>query len=115
MTIKRGARPGNKNAWKHGFYSRDFSRLEVEDLELVLRDGLDDEIAMLRVSLRRLFQLSKETEDLDKAARILTTLSQASGQLANLLRAHKLLTGNSKTVDEAITTAINQIIVELVK
>ncbi len=84
-------------------------------MDIALRDGLQDEIAMLRVSLRRLFQLSKETEDSEKAARVLTSLSQASAQLANLLRTHKQLTGNSRTADDAINTAIDQIVLELVK
>jgi hypothetical protein len=32
---KRGGQPGNGNALRHGFYSRRFTRQEVEDLENV--------------------------------------------------------------------------------
>jgi uncharacterized protein YjcR len=115
MNKKPGAPKGNKNAFKHGFYCRDFTQIEAEDLETVLREGLQDEIAMLRVSLRRLFQLSKQSQDLESAAKVMSSLSHASAQLANLLRTHKMLTGQSNATEEAITTAINQIIVEMVK
>jgi ABC-type transporter Mla subunit MlaD len=115
MNKKPGAPKGNKNAYKHGFYCRDFTQIEAGDLESALREGLQDEIAMLRISLRRLFQLSKESKDLETSAKILSSLSHASSQLANLLRTHKMLTGQSSATEDAITTAISQIIVELVK
>lgn len=112
---KRGAPKGNKNAYKHGFYGHTFSLIEASDLESALHEGLQDEIAMLRVSLRRLFSLSKEATDLEDASKILTSLSLACAQLANLLRTHKILVGESKTADDAISTAISQVILELTK
>jgi hypothetical protein len=55
---KRGAQPGNLNALKHGFYSRSFLDLENTDLEAMLAQDLESEIAMLRVVVRRAFELS---------------------------------------------------------
>ena len=55
---KRGAQPGNLNALKHGFYSRNFLDLENTDLEAMLAQDLESEIAMLRVVVRRAFELS---------------------------------------------------------
>ncbi len=115
MVNRRGAPKGNKNAFTHGFYARDFTNIESEDLEAVLREGLQDEIAMLRVSLRRLFRLAKQCEDVDAATKALLSLSRASGQLANLLKTQKLLTGKNNNMDEAISTAISQVVMELVK
>ena len=48
---KRGGQPGNSNAWKHGFYSRSFTKLEAKDLKVVTSLDLTNEIIMLRVSL----------------------------------------------------------------
>jgi len=55
MSRSRGGQPGNANAVKHGFYSRKFRDLESQDLETALRDGLGDEIALMRVMIRRVF------------------------------------------------------------
>jgi hypothetical protein len=38
---KRGGRPGNTNAVRHGFYGRKFQDLEVEDFGQV-KGGLQD-------------------------------------------------------------------------
>ena len=53
---KRGARPGNTNAWKHGFYSRRFTRREIdrEDGQPAQVD-VRDEINLLRVLIWRAF------------------------------------------------------------
>jgi hypothetical protein len=111
----RGAPKGNTNALKHGFYSRNFRRLEASDLEAALSNGLSDEITMLRVALRRLFDLSEGFTTPDDATKILTTLGLTCTHLANLLRTEKLFTGELKSTDDAITTAISQLMLELVK
>ena len=67
LNIKRksGGQPGNLNAFKHGFYSRRFRALELSDLSEVLTDNLDDEIALLRVIIRRVFEMAdREAETL---------------------------------------------------
>jgi hypothetical protein len=51
---KPGGQPGNQNALKHGFYSRYFSPLEVEELQVSSIDGLNHEVVLLRVMIRRL-------------------------------------------------------------
>ncbi len=50
---KRGAPKGNQNARKHGFYSRVLDEAEKLDFELAAGvDGIDDEIALLRVKIK---------------------------------------------------------------
>jgi hypothetical protein len=44
-----GGQPGNVNALKHGFYSHTFRSEEREDLEAMLAEGVEEEIALLRV------------------------------------------------------------------
>ena len=72
---KPGALPGNQNALKHGFYSRLFSNQEQLDIETHGQDGLDSEIAMLRIVTRRVFDLSSGVEDLETAFKLLALLS----------------------------------------
>jgi hypothetical protein len=63
---KRGAQPGNTNALKHGFYSHRFNNLEISDLNTALSDGLTDEIALLRVIIRRVFEYADtDAQDLE--------------------------------------------------
>ena len=52
---KRGGQPGNQNARKHGFYSKQFTPEQIEQLEAAddLRD-LGPEIALMRVKLNAL-------------------------------------------------------------
>ena len=54
MTPRRGAPPGNKNALKHGFYSRDFPRTDLQNLAAVDSKGLSDEITLVRLHLLKL-------------------------------------------------------------
>ena len=75
---KRGAPKGNQNARKHGFYSRVLSREEQQDLEqAILTDGLDEEIALLRVKLKSLLKYDPENVKL---------IMQATNTLARLIR-----------------------------
>jgi len=75
---KRGAPRGNQNARKHGFYSRVLSQEEQQDLEqAILTDGLDEEIALLRVKLKSLLKYDPENVKL---------IMQATNTLARLIR-----------------------------
>jgi len=50
---KRGAPRGNQNARKHGFYSNVLSEAERQDFEQATSvEGVDDEIALLRVRIK---------------------------------------------------------------
>ena len=60
---KPGAPEGNWNAFKHGFYSKRFRPLELSDLDTALGDGLEDEIALLRVIIRRVFECANDEEN----------------------------------------------------
>jgi hypothetical protein len=53
MKRKRGGQLGNQNARKHGFYSSFLSQREIcEFLNLTNREGLDREIALLRLRIK---------------------------------------------------------------
>jgi hypothetical protein len=111
---KAGAQPGNFNALKHGFYSQRFSPLELRDLDIALTDGLDDEIALLRVTIRRVFDLaSAEGENYDIWFKALATLGLASTRLAGLVRTQKLIKGDTSSVASALSQALGEVCDEL--
>lgn len=75
---KRGAQPGNINALKHGFYSRALDDAEKMDMELASGvEGIDDEIALLRVKIKSV--LEKDPENI-------MLILQATNTLAGLVR-----------------------------
>ncbi len=77
-TGKRGAPRGNQNARKHGFYSRMLDETEQRDFDLATEvEGLDDEIALLRVKIKSIVAHDPEN---------LGLIMQATNALARLLR-----------------------------
>ncbi len=58
---KEGAPKGNQNARKHGFYSKVLDEAERLDFELATGvEGIDDEIALLRVKIKSLLEHDPE-------------------------------------------------------
>ena len=71
---RRGAPKGNQNARKHGFYSQvldETDKLNLEDARDM--DGLDEEIAIMRVKLLRLISDHPDRIDLQVSRRHLPT------------------------------------------
>ena len=94
---KRGGQPGNLNALKHGFYSQQFKEGEVADIETMLAEGLMDEVAMLRVMMRRMMALADGCEDLNEFVNVLGVLGMSATRLAGLLRVQKMLGGDERS------------------
>jgi hypothetical protein len=92
-----GAQPGNFNALKHGFYSPRFADLELADLDAIFGDGLTNEIVLLRVIIRRVFDYANdhEAQTLEMWSGSLNTLGAACTRLAGLLRTDQFLGGSS--------------------
>jgi hypothetical protein len=111
---KRGGQPGNNNALKHGFYSNTFRHGEILDLDAYIDEGLDSEIALLRVVTRRLLQLANDIEDLDDMIKITGTVGICATRLASLLKTRKILGGGEDTdITAALSQALNDVIKEL--
>jgi hypothetical protein len=110
---------------KHGFYSRSFKDLENSDLEAMLAQNLESEIAMLRVVVRRAFELSaapagedEENEpgqELDAQAKlgtaihVMNSLGMASIRLGSLLKIQTMLGKRDNDVGAAISEALKQV------
>ena len=103
---KRGAPKGNQNARKHGFYSQALDESEKLQLEQARGiEGIDEEIAILRVKLREFIE--KEPDRLDLHL-------EAANTIARLVRTrHSITKEQKKSLKEAITKVLTEIAVPL--
>ena len=103
---KKGAPQGNQNAKKHGFYSRALGaaeRLELEEAGGM--DGLDEEIAVLRIKLRNLIENHPDNIEL---------ALEAANTIARLVRTRYNITKEQKkSLKEAIAKVLTEIAVPL--
>ncbi len=103
---KRGAPTGNQNARKHGFYSRVLDEAERLDFELATSvEGIDDEIALLRVKIKSLLEHDPENIKL---------IMQAANTLARLVRMkYNISKEDKKGLKEAIGNVLRDIALPL--
>jgi hypothetical protein len=108
MTEKKkcGAPKGNQNARKHGFYSRVLHKSQLQHLGRALEvEGLDEEIAVLRVKLLTLINEHPDRIDLQMVA---------ASTIARLVRTKfHISAGQKKSLKDAITKALTEIAVPL--
>ena len=104
--VKRGAPAGNQNARKHGFYSRSLDeaeRLEMEEAGYV--EGIDQEIALLRIKLRELVESHPDRIDLHL---------EAANTIARLVRTrYQISKEQKKSLKEAIAKVLTEVAVPL--
>ena len=104
---KRGGQPRNLNALKHGFYSNQFQKSELTDLENA--GDLDEEIGMMRVVTRRLLEMARGCKDMKELIGVLNTLGLASTRVAGLMKTQKFLGGNKGKYDELIDQMLDEV------
>ncbi len=115
---KRGAQPGNKNALKHGFYARGFERDEITDLNNYVDPGIESEIILLRVTIRRLFKLAKGCDDLRDMMRLANTIGNATVSMATAIRTQRLIAGDPNdefraTIDQVLRDVVTELDLKL--
>ena len=103
---KRGAPKGSQNARKHGYYSRVLDKVEQVELENArLIEGIDDEIALLRVKIQSVLE-----HDPDNVRLIM----EATSTLARLVKTrYQLGTAQSKGFKEAIGNVLREVAIPL--
>jgi hypothetical protein len=103
---KRGAPKGNQNARKHGFYSKVLDEAEKLDFELATGvEGIDDEIALLRVKIKSLIAHDPNNIKL---------IMEATNTLARLVRTRYNITKEQKKgLKEAIGNVLRDIALPL--
>ncbi len=103
---RRGAPKGNQNARKHGFYSKVLNEAERLDFELATGvEGIDDEIALLRVKIKSL--LGHDSENIK-------LIMQATTTLARLVRTrYNIGKEDKKGLKEAIGNVLRDVALPL--
>ena len=89
MPKKRGGQPNNKNAYKHGFYSKYFSAFEGKALSEIPITDTTDQIGLMRVQINRFMQVytaSLDTLDYEERLAALRAVTLAVGRIASLER-----------------------------
>ena len=106
VVSRRGAPKGNQNARKHGFYSKVLDEAEQLDLELATGvEGIDDEIALLRVKIKSILAHDPENIKL---------IMQATNTLAGLVKTRfKITKEQKKGLKEAIGNVLRDIALPL--
>jgi hypothetical protein len=97
---KRGGQQGNQNARKHGFYSSTLSPTEIcEFWNIVNLEGIEPEIAVLRIKLRSLLQHDPGNHRLlGEASKLLTKWFRTKYQLDHT---------DTRRLKSVITSALN--------
>jgi len=111
MPKKRGGQPNNKNAYKHGFYSKHFNQFESKALSEIPLTNVTDVIDLMRVSTGRFMEaytISLEELDFESRLTALRTISMAAGRIASLVRIQASASKNDKKADE-LNEAIKKI------
>jgi len=103
---KRGAPKGNQNARKHGFYSKLLDEAEQLDFELASGvEGIDDEIALLRVKIKSI--LANEPENIK-------LIMEATNTLAKLVKTrYNISKEQKKGLKEAIGNVLRDVALPL--
>ena len=106
MKRKKGGQPGNRNAMKHGFYSRVLSQADILALQQADSvEGLDTEISILRLKLSQLLERDPDN---------LHLMLQASSTLSKLLRVKcQLNPQQTKGLKQAIANVFREVALPL--
>ena len=113
---RRGGQPGNTNALKHGFYTKNFSLTERRGLQEIEGVVLSDEIGLLRVLIRRFAEQIKSSQgvSLNDSAQHLSVISEAMLRLASLLRTDNMLGGSEHDkLGAALARSMSTVLEEL--
>jgi hypothetical protein len=101
----RSGKKGNQNARKHGFYSKVLDAAQKRELAVAIDvEGIDEEIALLRVKIKSV--LEKDPENIKLIMAATTTL-------AGLLKANVELNKNQKkSVGESVGKLIQELAIQ---
>jgi hypothetical protein len=99
---KRGAPFGNQNARTHGFYSKSLTASERKHYgETILIEGLDEEIAVLRIKLKSLVRREPDN---------IALITRAANSLSRLINARNRLAPKGEGSEKrAILSVLNEI------
>lgn len=105
---RRGAPIGNTNALKHGFYARKFKPTDLSGIEDFQFSGLDEEITMLRIYIRRVIEMGADVQDLPRVMALLHVISLATISLTRLIRTQHLVFSSQDPFPPWLSEALDQ-------
>ncbi|MDD2694828.1 MAG: hypothetical protein PHD58_02765 [Anaerolineales bacterium] len=100
-------------AVKDSLYSTEFEQDELLALEAMIGGGLESEVGMLRIMMRRTLALSRGTSDLEEMRFNLSALGLAAMRVASLLKLRKEMLAEREEVMQQISQAIAQVVEEM--
>lgn len=75
---------------------------------------LESEIALLRVNMRRVFELSSAGDgDIDRAINLLYCLGIGATRIATLMRTQEILVGHRPGVVENLSDVLREVLVDM--
>jgi hypothetical protein len=104
---KRGGQPGNKNAFKHGLYSKAMQEMEKKDYNRAAGvEGIEQEIALLRLEILKVINggSTKNLKLILKAADVLDKMVRTN---------YKITLPQRKSIKDAMGNIIKDILVPL--
>jgi len=110
---RQGAQPGNKNAEKHGFYSKNFSSEETTRLANSDLHSVEHEIELLRIYVSRISELVPLDEIGENELKALNTLSLLTQSISTMIRTHYLTRGKGGVVEKSIMDALEELRLEM--
>ena len=105
---RRGAPYGNCNALKHGFYAARFHSTDLANLQNIEFAGLKEEIAMMRILIRRIVEMSKKAND-DDSISLLRVLGLACVSLSRMVTTQQLLFPQTNVISTALHQALEEV------
>lgn len=105
MSKKRGGQANNKNAYKHGFYSKYFSSFENKTLSEIPLTDVTDVIDLMRVSTGRFLEAyTASLEELDYEGKhaAYRSIGMNAGVIASLFRIQVSTGANARDANELI-------------
>jgi hypothetical protein len=100
---KRGGQQGNRNALKHGYYSKIFSKEEKADYcSAGDVEGIDEEIALMRHVIKTAASIKDDKH--------LMIMVRAANALNKLLRTRQKIQGKSDGIGEAMNNVVRDIL-----
>jgi uncharacterized protein YjcR len=107
---KRGGQKGNRNAEKHGFYSRQLRPSEIKDLEEIKKPvDVESEIEMQRVIIRRIMELIDESSSSAEIAALSKAQAIVVNTLNRLIRTQVLLASSLSQDDVYLLEALERV------
>lgn len=105
---RRGAPRGNSNARKHGFYARNLPAREAREFTAYEMPDLKQDIMMIRIAMRDVFERRDQAANLQETMLILRTIAFGMSSLARLLRTQAAM-GSPSEFQEELSLALKEV------